>query len=246
MATKQKEKEQETFRFKQFEIQQDQCPMKVGTDGVLLGAWAGVDGVKTALDIGTGTGLIAIMLAQRAPEAAVHGVDIDETSCRQAAANMEAAPWSKNLKVFNQAVQEFAEQHPQSYDLIVSNPPFFTGGTFSHYQDRHSVRHTTKLPHSDLLRAVRDLLKANGRFALVLPYIEGLRFQELAEGYNFYCNRLTEVLPKPGRPIERLLMEFSQKQLEREVDTLTIAQAGKKQVWTEQYVALTGDFYLKM
>ena len=241
-----KKKSADTFQFKQFAIGQDRCPMKVGTDGILLGAWADVSDVKTALDIGTGTGLIAIMLGQRAPEASIHGVDIDEQSCRQAKDNAQAAPWSGRLDIYHQPIQEFAREYDHRYDLIVSNPPFFTGGTFSQEQDRNSVRHTVKLPHSDLLRVVQAMLSDQGRFAVVLPYIEGLRFQELAEGYNLHCNRVTEVLPRANRPVERLLMEFGREAKEQQADQLIIRDEGEGEVWTEAYVALTGAFYLNM
>ena len=241
-----KKKSADTFQFKQFTIGQDRCPMKVGTDGILLGAWADVSDVKTALDIGTGTGLIAIMLGQRAPEASIHGVDIDEQSCRQAKDNARAAPWSGRLDIYHQSIQEFAREYDHRYDLIVSNPPFFTGGTFSQEQDRNSVRHTVKLPHSDLLRVVQTMLSDKGRFAVVLPYIEGLRFQELAEGYNLHCNRVTEVLPRANRPVERLLMEFGREAKEQQADQLIIRDEGEGEVWTEAYVALTGSFYLNM
>jgi tRNA1Val (adenine37-N6)-methyltransferase len=241
-----KKKSADIFQFKQFTLQQDRCAMKVGTDGILLGAWAGVAGVKTVLDIGTGTGLIAIMLAQRAADASIHGVDIDELSCQQAKENVQSAPWSERLEIFHQPIQDFSRQHDYHYDLIVSNPPFFTGGTFSHEQDRNSVRHTVKLPHSDLLRVVQTMLSDKGRFAVVLPYIEGLRFQELAEGYNLHCNRVTEVLPRAGRPVERLLMEFGREAKERQIDQLIIRDEGEGEVWTEEYIALTGAFYLKM
>ncbi len=219
--------------------------MKVGTDGILLGAWADVNGARQILDIGTGTGLIAIMLAQRAPEAVVHGVEIDEASCEQAAENMRAAPWSERLSVFNQPVQEFVSDSGRQYDLIVSNPPFFTGGTFSDREDRSRARHTVKLPHGDLLSAVRNHLAPGGRFSLILPYIEGLRFQELAEGYKLYCNRITEVYPRPGKIVERLLMEFGQESRELVQDSLTIYKEGKDINWTKEFRALTKDFYLK-
>jgi len=245
MAGTQK-KTADVFKFKKFAIQQDKCPMKVGTDGVLLGAWVNVSEVGKALDIGTGSGLIAIMLAQRAPQAHIHGVDIDEQSCQQAAENMQSAPWADRLQTFHQPIQDFAYEHDHQYDLIVSNPPFFTGGTFSEEQDRNSVRHTVKLPHNDLLRAVQNLLAEHGRFAVVLPYIEGLRFQELAADYNLHCNRLTEVLPRPGRPIERLLMEFERVKKPQQSDQLVLQNPGKHLSWTAAYRELTSDFYLEM
>lgn len=234
------------FRFKQFAIRQDQCAMKIGTDGVLLGAWADVEGVGHALDIGAGSGIIAIMLSQRSPELLVHGVEIDEKSYFQAAENMRAAPWAARLQVFHASIQDFvAAPALETYDLIVSNPPFFTGGVFSYSHERNSVRHTVKLPHSDLLGAARCLLSEQGRFSVVLPYIEGLRFQELAQSYNLYCSRVTEVHGKAGKPVERLLMQFERKPKPVRSDTLVI-QYGDNNDWTEEYRRLTGEFYLNI
>lgn len=239
------EKKAKPFYFKQFTIQQSRCAMKVGTDGVLLGAWADTGGVSNILDIGTGSGLIAIMLAQRTAHATIHAVEVDQASAQQAKENMEAAPWSSRMQAFHTAIQDYARLSPQQYQLIVSNPPFFSGGTFSHSQDRNSVRHTVKLPHGDLLSAVRSLLSPDGRFALILPYIEGLRFQELAIDYHLCCTKITEVRPKEDKPIERLLMQFERQAKPVEKNTLVI-QKEKRDEWTEEYISLAGAFYLKM
>ena len=176
-----KEKASNTiFNFKQFSIEQDQCPMKVGTDGVLLGAWVDTSNTENILDIGTGTGLIAIMLAQRTQTAQIDAVEIDNHACSQAQANMEASPWNDRLKSIESSIQDFAKLSQTEYDLIVSNPPFFTGGTLSAQNDRNNVRHTVKLPNGELLSSARRLLKKDGRFCVVLPLIEGLRFKELS------------------------------------------------------------------
>ena len=233
------------FYFKQFVIHQDRCAMKVGTDGVLLGAWADVQDVKTALDIGAGSGLIAIMLGQRAPEAAIHAVEIDEAAYLQAQENIQNAPWANRLSAFHLPVQDFVQAQEQQYDLIVSNPPFFTGGTFSNNQDRMSVRHTIKLPHGDLLAAARTLLTEKGRFCVILPFIEGLRFQELAKSYHLYCTALTEVKPKADKPVERLLMQFEREERPLKQYGLVIQHDGRNE-WTEAYRTLTGGFYLYM
>lgn len=233
------------FKFKQFTIHQDRCPMKVGTDGVLLGAWAEVGEARHILDIGTGTGVIAIMLGQRNPNANIHGVEIDELAYGQALENMNAAPWNDRLRAIHSSVQAFADKQGLKYDHIVSNPPFFSGGTFSNNQDRNSVRHTVKLPHGDLLVAVRKLLAEDGRFSVILPFIEGLRFQELAKTYQFYCNRMTEVRPKADKRVERLLLEFERKDKELRKDDLVI-QKEKRNDWTVAYRTLTSSFYLNM
>lgn len=231
------------FRFRQFEIQQDQCPMKVGTDGVLLGAWAEVKGAKHVLDIGTGTGLIAIMLGQRNEIARIDAVEIDESSCAQAAENMQHAPWSDRLKALPIGIQDFVKMTDKTYDLIVSNPPFFSGGTFSDRQSRNEVRHTVKLPHGDLLSAVRNLLAMEGKFAVILPLIEGLRFVELAKKYNLFCTKKTEVFPKKDRPIERLLLQFERTEKPTQTDQLTLA-IDDQRTKTKAYQALTEGFYL--
>ena len=238
-------KKAKPFHFKQFTIHQDRCSMKVGTDGVLLGAWADVGEAAHILDVGTGSGLIAIMLAQRAEGAHIHAVEVDQASAGQARENMEVSPWKGRLQVFHAPVQEYARSVSTPYDLIVSNPPFFSGGTFSHNQDRNSVRHTIKLPHGDLLSAARSLLAPRGRFCLILPYIEGLRFQELAKNYHLYCTRETEVKPTKDKPVERLLLQFEREAREIEKNSLVI-QNNKRNDWTEEYVKLAGDFYLKM
>ncbi|MEM0993747.1 MAG: methyltransferase [Bacteroidota bacterium] len=232
------------FKFKQFEIQQDQCPMKVGTDGILLGAWADVADAKHVLDIGTGTGLIAIMLGQRNELAKIDAVEIDECACSQASANMQAAPWSDRLQAIPVAIQDFAQSAQQSYDLIVSNPPFFSGGTFSDKADRNQVRHTVKLPHGDLLRAVQKLLAKDGKFALILPLIEGLRFEELAQNYNLYCTKRTEVFPRADKNVERLLLQFEQQPKPIIKEQLIVQKGAIANDWTEAYQALTGMFYL--
>lgn len=233
------------FHFKQFVIHQDRCAMKVGTDGVLLGAWADVTGVHKALDIGAGTGVIAIMLGQRTESAEIHAVEIDKDSFTQAQENMAAAPWGERLQVLHVSIQEYLRSAKDRYDLIVSNPPFFSGGTFSNNQDRNSVRHTVKLPHGDLLTAARTLLKEEGRFCVILPFLEGLRFEELARSYKLYCTRKMEVRPKADKAIERLLLEFERREKEQSKEMLVI-QKEKRNNWTEDYIALTGDFYLKM
>ena len=233
------------FHFKQFAIYQDQCPMKVGTDGVLLGAWADVQDYASALDIGTGTGVIAIMLAQRNAQLNVSAVEIDASSCSQAHTNMQQSPFAERLIIQEYAIQDFAKQTNDTFDLIVSNPPFFTGGTISESQDRNSVRHTIKLPTGDLLSVARQLLNPQGKFCVILPYIEGLRFVDLAKSYNLHCTKMTEVKPLATKAIERLLLQFEKVEKETIIDELIIQNKGRNN-WTNQYIELTKAFYLKM
>lgn len=233
------------FHFKQFSVLQEQSTMKVGTDGILLGTWADVNGCSSILDIGTGTGVIAIMLAQRNTTAKIHAIEVDDKACKEAQVNMQSCPWKDRLEAIPMLIQHYAKEASQKYDLIVSNPPFFSGGTFSKNQDRNSVRHTIKLPHGDLLAAVRTLLKREGKFCVILPYLEGLRFQELARTYHLYCTKIVQVRPKAASGIERLLMQFerSQKILEKEE---LIIQKGEANDWTEDFIQLGSAFYLDM
>ena len=233
------------FQFKKFRVVQDQCAMKVGTDGILLGAWAAINDVNSVLDIGCGTGLIALMIAQRSPNATIDAVEIDKMSAMQATQNVANSPWIQRIHVFNQGIQDFSSENPRKYDLIVSNPPFFTGGTFSDNQDKNSIRHTIKLSHSDLLRSVQSLLAPNGRFAAILPYIEGLRFCELAQTYQLYCFRKTEVFPREGKNVERILLELKKEKTTSKDDQLILRSASGN-AFTKEYINLTSHFYLDL
>lgn len=217
--------------------------MKVGTDGVLLGAWADVTDAARALDIGTGTGVIAIMLAQRNHATVVDAVEIDELACEQARANFEASPFATRLEAHASPIQNYMRECGNTYDLIVSNPPFFSGGTLSASQERNEVRHTVKMPHNVLLQAARQLLSKDGKFCVVLPLIEGLRFQELAKQYGLHVTKITEVKPKIDKSVERLLlqMEWVQQPMEK---TELVIQKEARNDWTDDYIELTGDFYL--
>ena len=235
----------EPFQFKKFAIEQNDCAMKVGTDGVLLGAWCDVSQATKALDIGTGSGVIAVMLGQRC-DATIHGVEIDEAAYLQAKSNMEKTEWANRLIAKKAAIQDYAKLSRDEYDLIVSNPPFFSGGTFSDNQERNNVRHTIKLGHGDLLIAARKLLSKDGKFCVILPLIEGLRFQEVARTYALYCTKITEVKSRREGSVERLLMQFEKTAVEAPVkNELSIyQQKGKKH--SAEYIDLTKDFYLKM
>lgn len=233
------------FQFKQFVVEQDLCAMKVGTDGIMLGAWADVDHAGKVLDIGTGTGVIALMLAQRVEGASIHAIDIDEVACGQAGENFQAAPWKEQLLVIKEAIQDYARTTRTTYDLIVSNPPFFSGGTFGMREERAIARQTVRMPHGDLLIAVRSLLAEKGRFCLVLPYLEGLRFQERAEEYHLFCTKVTEVKPVPDAPVNRLLMQFEQENKPVVTDQLVIRENEAEASYTAGYRALLKDFLLK-
>jgi tRNA1Val (adenine37-N6)-methyltransferase len=235
------------FRFKQFEIRQDQCNMKVNTDGVLLGAWSDVTGKKRALDVGSGTGVIAIMLAQRNDSMHVTGIEIDPASYSQSRENMKSSQFADRLDVLNMAVQDFSRECTEKYDLVISNPPFFTGGTFSYNENKANVRHTLKLSHSDLLLSVKRVISPDGHFDVILPYIEGLRFVEIAEKYDFYIEKMTCVKSRENKNTERLLLRFStNKQVQLQKDELIIHNGPGPKDYSSQFVDLTKEFYTFM
>jgi tRNA1Val (adenine37-N6)-methyltransferase len=239
--------EKGAFRFKQFDIKQDGVAMKVNTDGILLGAWAHVEDKHSALDIGTGTGIIAMMLAQRNPQLYAVGIDIDQDSAAICAINMNNAPFADRLLSYQSSIQDFAQRDDTKYDLIVSNPPFFSGGTFSINENKNNVRHTVKLSHSDLLFSVKKLLNHGGHFDVVLPYIEGLRFIELALQYDLYLHHVTEIIPRVGKPIERLLISLSDIKSEAPLSDQLVVYADLTSIsYSPSFIALTHEFYLHM
>jgi tRNA1Val (adenine37-N6)-methyltransferase len=237
----------EVFKFKKFEIHQDLCSMKVNTDGILLGAWSDIEAKHQGLDIGTGTGLIALMLAQRSDDLRVTGIEIDQNSFRQAAENSKGSIFSSRLHIIHDSIQQYTQTANVKYDLIVSNPPFFTGGTFSANENKANVRHTIKLSHADLLVSVQKLIAPNGHFDLILPYMEGLRFIELAAKYDFYPTHVTEVRSKVDKPVERLLIRLGYKVQEPVMqDQLVIHQSNEANDYSVDFIKLTKEFYLFM
>jgi tRNA1Val (adenine37-N6)-methyltransferase len=232
------------FSFKQFRLRHDRSAMKVGTDAVLLGAWVPVKNGARILDVGTGCGVIALMLAQRTSESIITGVEIDSETCEDALFNVGQSPWKDRVEIIQNAVQEYAKGVEQTFDEIVSNPPFFSGGTFSESQAKVAVRHTTKLSHGDLLRAVGTLLNKEGTFSVILPHIEGLRFIEIAETYRLYLSNKVEVYTKKGE-IVRLLMQFKKKRVNFISNILHIYNPDN-QLYSPEYIQLTREFYLYM
>ena len=233
-----------SFEFKQFSINQENCAMKIGTDGVLLGAWFDASNADNILDIGTGTGVIAIMAGQRNQNAKVHAVEIEEKAFGQAQQNMQAAKWNDRLEVFHNSIQDYCKSCKDKYDVILSNPPFFSGGTLSANNERNDFRHTVKLPNGDLLRAAQALLSPTGKFCVILPFMEGLRFKERAASYKLFCTRMTKVKSVADGRTERVLLQFELTDKPIVEDKLTIA--AKEREFTDEYVNLTKDFYLKM
>ena len=233
------------FRFKKFTVYHDKCAMKVGTDAVLLGAWADTSFCRNILDIGTGTGIIALMLAQRS-QATVEAIDIDKEACVQATENVAASPYTERIKVVHASCADFAASNQQKrYDLIVSNPPYFINSLKCPDNKRTVARHTDTLLLSDLIREAQTLLSPSGRIALVLPYERLEEVKALASANHLYICRQTDVIPSPGAAPKRLLVELSATEENiKNRDTLTIEEA--RHQYTPEYIALTKEFYLKM
>lgn len=232
---------QSVFHFRHFTIHQDKCAMKVGTDGVLLGAWIHAAGSNRILDIGTGTGLIALMMAQKS-NAQIDAIDIDQDAALQASENFKESPWPSRLNAISGSVQGFAMNHSEKYDLIVSNPPYFMGAYPTPSEARSIARHMDEhLSIEELVEAVNLLLTENGRFCIILPYIEGSRFKSYASEHGLYPTRITRVITKTGKTEKRVLMEFS-KSITAPLEDDIILQ-DEQGNYTEQYRKLTTDFY---
>lgn len=217
--------------------------MKVGTDGVLLGAWADTTGAQQILDIGTGTSLIALMLAQRTARAHIDAVEIDEDACIQARENVGRSPWSERVIVYNCSVQEYARACPKRYELVVSNPPFFENASKARSPARTLARHSDRLRQVDILQVAEQLLDSCGRLAAIYPPDEAKIFQEKAESFGFYCNRKLCVKPTLDSPPKRILLELSKSK--SQYQDIAIAIESAKHIYTPEFIALIKDFYLK-
>ena len=232
------------FRFKQFEIQQDRSAMKVGTDGVLLGAWVNGAGEKNILDIGSGTGLIAIMMAQRFQGAKIDAIEIEEEAYEQSLVNFLNTPFNKNIQGFHASLQEWLRFTNRQYDLMICNPPYFYKGYPLENEKRKLARDAEHLQPEVLINAFINRSTKNGILSLILPVEEGEKFILSAVKENIYCCRKTIVYSKPNRSPIRLLLEFSKLNAEIIITELIIEYEGQHN-YTEAYKALTKDFYLK-
>lgn len=228
------------FRFKQFTIWHDRCAMKVGTDGVLLGAWVSLRQVRNVLDIGTGSGLIALMIAQRCP-AQVTGIDIDSDAIGQAGENALASPWSGRIRFCQADAGAF---QGGVYDTIVSNPPYFRERVHCPDGQRNAARHTESLTFECLLDAVARLMSEDGSFSVILPAEAGERFITLAAERHLYLLRRTYVHTKPSASPKRVLMTFVRTIQACETTHLTLEESPK--VYSREYIGLVGDFYLNI
>ena len=234
------------FTFKQFAIEQDRCAMKIGTDGILLGAWAPIDNHPfSILDIGTGTGIIALMLAQRSAAQQIDALEIDEAAYEQATDNFENSPWNDRLFCFHAGLDEFIEEPEEEYDLIVSNPPFYSEDYKTENESRDLARFQDAMPFEQLLEAADLLLSEHGIFTVIIPFKEEENFIALANEFELYPLKITRVKGTPTTEIKRSLLAFSRNETtDLPIDELVIETA--RHVYTQEYIGLTKDFYLKM
>jgi len=231
------------FRFKQFTVQQEGATFRVTTDSVLLGAWARIEDAGSILDIGTGTGLLALMAAQRS-SARIVAIEPDNGSFVQAGLNFQASPWKERMTLLNVAVQDFNPEAGLGFDVIIANPPYFVDSLVNPDKAKALTRHTLTLSQSDLLEAVERLLNPGGSLHLVLPVTEAERFLSLAVSFGFYCNRRMLVRPTPAQPPSRALMTLSRENGPVAEEEIVIEKGGRH-IYSDEYVSLTKDFYLK-
>lgn len=228
------------FQFKQFSIQQELSAMKVGTDGVLLGAWM-TPKEGNLLDIGAGTGLLSLMMAQRTIASMIDAVEIEKQAYQQALINSKASRWEDRIVVHHSRIQDFETN--KKYDLIFSNPPYFIDSYKANESTRNTARHTDKLPHHELINSVKRLLKKEGIFAVILPVQEALSLMEEAFIEGLFLARKCLVKSNVNKASKRTLMEFSQEN-RAVVEEELIIEAEKRHQYTKEYINLTQDFYL--
>ncbi|PZX20667.1 tRNA1Val (adenine37-N6)-methyltransferase [Breznakibacter xylanolyticus] len=232
------------FQFKQFTVHHHLSAMKVGTDGVLLGAWADAATATRLLDVGTGSGLLALMMAQRFPHVAITAIDLVDSAVAQACENVLLSPWGERIDVIQVSLQAYAQEPAHRFETIVCNPPYFTNSLTAPDAHRTAARHNHTLPFHELAHGVERLLTSDGNFCVVLP----------ADQYDIICtamkevgmipHRLLRVYPLPHKPAKRVLIEFRRGASHCQEDALVI-ESGERHVYTDAYRALTCDFYLK-
>lgn len=232
-----------SFQFKQFTVRQDRCAFKVGTDSVLLGSWADPTQAKNILDIGTGSGVLALMMAQKS-DATITAIDIDADAFAEASENALNSPWKERIKVIHSPLQDFAEESTHQFDLIISNPPYFnnqahaTGTSLSH------ARNTEKLQFHDLIRSAKKLLTNDGLFYVVLPVPEAKLFRTLAEKEGLVLSGLMRVQTKSGQEFEKRHLMLFQKTAFLFKEEVLVIENEEHLDYTDEYRLLTRDFYL--
>ncbi len=231
------------FAFKQFVVAQDRCAMKVGTDGVLLGAWVQASDKAHILDIGTGTGLVALMLAQRYPTATLTAVEIEPEAAQQAKENVENSPFSERIKVICADARQLSES--EKFDSIVCNPPYFDETLKSPDSARATARHNDQLTLHDVLQIGLERLKDNGSLQLILPTAHANRLIELSKERAFALERLTHVFPTPQSNEKRTLLHLRRGSVPEIAENSLVIEL-ERHIYSDAYKRLTHDFYLNL
>ena len=233
------------FQFKQFTIQQDRCAMKVGTDAVILGAWASLEhNPESVLDIGAGTGVLSLMLAQRSHAHLIDAIEIDDKAYEQCTENFENSIWNDRLFCYHADLQEFTEEIDDTYDLIICNPPFYSENYKTESTSRDLARFNDAMPFDHLIYSASILLSSDGRFNVVIPYKEEAQFIKMAAQAHLFPRKILNVKGHPEADVKRSFIEFSREKTAPHSATLVIET--DRHNFTEAYINLTKDFYLKM
>lgn len=229
------------FQFKQFTVWHDKCAMKVGTDGVLLGAWADLSNAGNILDVGTGTGLLSLMIAQRC-NADITAIEIDEQAIIQANENVRRSPWEKQITILHADYRKFTSS--RKFDLIVSNPPYFADSLLSLDEQRSLARHANELTYADLIKKTVTLLQPTGTFSLIVPIDVCEKIIAIAYDHSLFLIKQTNVYTKPEASPKRGLLTFSFIRTNCVTDSLVIELS--RHLYSEEYIELTKQYYLKM
>lgn len=229
------------FRFKQFGVNDSECAMKVGTDGVLIGAWANIVQSQKVLDVGSGSGLISLMIAQRS-NATIIGIEIDEPAATQSKYNIDASPWANRITIINSNFIEWATNTNQRFDHIVSNPPFFNSGPTAPNTSRAIARHNNSLDYGNLIKFSKELLSENGRMSIISPIERKEDIIFYSELEELHISRLTQVYSKIGGKATRFLWELSKNKRATEYSSISIRDCNNN--FSQEYIDLTNDFYL--
>ncbi|RNI29562.1 methyltransferase domain-containing protein [Rufibacter immobilis] len=230
------------FRFKQFLIKQDQCAMKVCTDSCVLGAYAHVASARRILDIGAGTGLLSLMVAQRAEEAQIEAVEIDPAAAAQAQENIAQSPWADRVKLFPVSLQEFAATQPTPYDVIISNPPFFQASLKSTDTIKNQAKHTETLAFSEIISFAHQFLAPEGKLHILLPPHEAKVFEAEAQAHGFHSQHILWLEATPGGKLLRAIHTYAQQATPLTQKTLPVRE--KDNSYTLSFRNLLQDYYL--